>query len=376
MDVDESKRQRLLTLYRQYLKKETTMPKIARDLGISRRDVIAGLRKAFEDGAIVVHTPENRELRDRMTLAWKGPTYHVLNAVDEPTFSSGAADVFFTELDSLLRKREFGKDLHIGIVGGQTTGDMIEALCAPGSWQNRFKSDSLPETIFVYALNVSQTSGYDHLKGNANILAFQLAKKLKDEFSRLTIHVLGLSTDLLQKKEDAQRSDIQPQTRRVLGHTDPDRLRASWKSQKLPDTEALPQESKLDIVITGVGSIKSSLFREYCKESDFDPDELAKNEKIVGDIAYCPVDLLGEPKQLLRNGEEWVFYSAVSLDVLTRMSASSDKKVILVARNSGARNKVAPIHAAIGGDKQHCNVLISDSLTCDELLKRHQPPRD
>jgi DNA-binding transcriptional regulator LsrR (DeoR family) len=373
---DESQRQRLLSLYRQYLQDEKiSLQKIGNRLGLSKRDLLANLRAAFQAGAIVVHTPENKELRDRMNQAWGGPRYHVLNSVDEPTFSSGAADVFFSELDSLLVKRPYNVDkpLHIGIVGGQTTGEMINALCGAASWQNRFKSDSLPKAIKVYALNVSQTIGIRELSGNANILAHQLAKKLKEELTQLNIEVdvHGLSTDLLQLKEEAQRSDIKPTTRRVLQQTDPNRLRASLESQKQSVPQTLAQESELDVVITGVGSIRSSLFKDYCQQSGFDPDELVRSEKIVGDIAYCPVNLLGEPQQMIRDGQEYIFYSAVSLEVLSRMAASPYKKVILVARNSGDRNKVDPIHAAIGGKIPHCNVLITDRFTCDQLLKKH-----
>jgi DNA-binding transcriptional regulator LsrR (DeoR family) len=373
---NESLKQRLLLEYRRYLQKDTTLPKIAHALAIDQREVRVLLREAFKVGAIIVHTPENRVLRDRMSQAWRNPRYHVLNAKDGPAFYSGAADVFFFQLDDLLRKRQSDADrtLRLGIVSGETTGGMIEALCELDSWQNRFKSDSLPQTIRVYALNVSQTSGYRGLSGNANILAFQLTRKLKREFPDLDIDVLGLSTDLLQLQKDAQRSDIQPQTELVLKHTDPARLRASLHAEDKNVPEGLGESTELDIVITGVGSIKSSLFKQYCEASGFDLNTLARDEKIVGDIAYCPVNLLGEPRQLRRDGRDYVFYSAVSLDVLTGMAKLQDRKVILVARNAGDKNKVDPIHAAIGGYSQHCNVLITDQDTADELLKRHQPP--
>jgi DNA-binding transcriptional regulator LsrR (DeoR family) len=365
--VSESPMQSVLTEFRLYLQKKTSIPKIAKTLKMGQGKVRSLLRKAYREGAIIVRTAENKKLRGQLGQAWGGPTYHVLNAEDAAAFFRGAADVFFQELNQLIRKRPQGRPLHIGIVSGQTTGGMVEVLYH-ASWKNRFQSDRLPKDINVYALNASQTNSYEELQGNANVLALELTRKLRKVLGEShSVKVLGLSTNVLQARDEARLTDIHPHTQKVLMHTDPVRLRASLEADNQQIQSDIPSTTELDIVITGVGSIKDSLFRTYCEEYKFDL-KLALDDGIVGDIAYCPVDRYGKPRVLRKDNKEYEFYSAVSLNVLTELSKSSDKKVILLARNSAASNKVEPIHAAIGGEHQHCNVLVTDHVTAKELI--------
>lgn len=359
----------LLIKFQDYLQNRTTLPKIAEELGIKPARLRDAIRQAYGEGAITIQTPEVRSLRDKLNENWRGPRYHVLRADDHRFFFEGAATVFLRELDDVLSKHKGDSVFNVGIVSGRTTGGVVERLCSQ-DWSKHLRREKLPTKINVFALNVSQTSGFQELSGNANILAFQFARKLIEECpAGSKIEAFGLSTELLQTLDERAISDIRPQTRNVLAYTNPERLRRSLESRGEDVTDEIPEVSQLDVIITGVGTIRDSLFRDYCSYYDVDINHLKNVQHIVGDIAYCPVTRVGEHRQLSKNNSEYQFYSAVSLDVLAYLSSQKDKRVILVARNAPERDKVDPIHAAIAGATQYCNVLITDHETADKLHK-------
>lgn len=367
--------EQVLREYQKYLRGETTYPGMAEVLGVGSRNVQSLLVKAHELRAIVVSSPRDSVLQDDLNKRWIGPRYYVLNVEDDDLFFQGAAEVFFEELRDLLDYHPRTQPLHLGIVSGRTTGGMIEAICGL-EWKQYVRRDSIPQKVNIYALNVSQTTGYSELRGNANVLTFLLARSFQKECPKSSVEAFGLSTELLQTISEAYKSDSRPQTRALIEHTDPARLRKSLESlgQGKETLTKLSQESELDMVITGVGSIKDSLFKTYCEQNGFDMEHLETQERIVGDIAYSPVTRIGEPRVLTKDEEQYVFYNAVSLDVLRQMSnAPRHKKVILVARNTPESNKVDPIYAAIGHrHHQYCNVLLSDHSTAKSILDAHK----
>ncbi|QDT94843.1 sugar-binding transcriptional regulator [Gimesia aquarii] len=359
----------LLSKFQDYLQNRTTLPKIAQEMGIKPAKLRDTIRLAYLEGAITIQTPEVRSLRDKLNENWPGPRYHVLRADDHRFFFKGAATVFLRELDDVLTQREADPVLNVGIVSGRTTGGVVDSLCSL-DWSKYLRRERFPPRVNVFALNVSQTSGFTELSGNANVLAFQLARKFADECSTgAKIEAFGLSTELLQTLDERTNSDIRPQTRNVLMYTNPERLRRSLELRGEQISSEVPSESQLDVIITGVGTICDSLFRDYCSYYKVNIDYLRNVQHIVGDIAYCPVTRVGEHRQLSKNDSEYQFYSAVSLDVLGQISSQKTKKVILVARNAPERDKVDPIHAAIAGATQYCNVLITDHETADKLHK-------
>lgn len=358
----------ILEAYKKYFTEKKGMPTIAEGLRLSQAKFRKRLRDAYEHNSIMIVPPENLDRAKQLKENWGGIKYHVLLAQGEHFFSS-AANVFFEELNQVLKKRsQSAKNmpLRIGVVSGNTSGGMIEAICnIERSWSKYLRLDLLPSEICVYALNVSQTDGYDQLKGNANILAYQLAHRFRQE-TRRKVEAHGLSATLLQTNEEAKDCDCKKETRAILLRTDPERLKKSLGTQKSKDTD-YPKKSQLDFVITGVGSINSSLFRTYCDAYKLDVEHLRK-QLVVGDIAYCPLDRTGNLQTLHdEKGKESEFYRAISLKVLQEISADPAKKVIVVARNE---IKADIIHAVIYRDNEHgpyCNVLITDEPTSKQL---------
>jgi hypothetical protein len=365
---------------KKYFAGDGSMNSIADNLGIRPALFRSRLRAAYVSGAIVLKLPRSTGLARVLADTWPSVIYHVLNAEGDHFFP-GSAEVFFEEISTLLRQRVERSYLRIGVVSGRTSGKMIESICnIDKSWYDLMPCDLLPPKIFIYALNVSQIDGYRHLAGNANILAYQLAHSFSTKVKNCQVEAYGLSATLLQTKEEVQRTDCAKETRVVLRQTDPKRLAASLAAQDKSTDEILPTESQLDIVITGVGSIHDSLFRVYCG-TEFNIDKLQKEELVVGDIAYCPVTRMGEPRVLRdENDAEWEFYRAISLEVLREMSSNPNKRVIVVARSERDNNdenrgrKTDIIHAAIAA--KLCNVVITDSFTADDLRKRLSPVGD
>jgi DNA-binding transcriptional regulator LsrR (DeoR family) len=362
---------KLLEEYKRYfIGKGVGMPTIAKSLDIKQGELRRRLRDAYNKNSIIIKLPVSDGAN--LSRKWPNVTYHVLNTIEEKHFYRGSAEIFFQEMWQVLKKREPNKPLRIGVMSGRTTGGMIESICnVEKNWGDFFSLELLPPEIYIYALNVSQTDGYDDLKGNANILSYELARRFKMELNHTKVEAYGLSAALLQTKEEAQRTDCSPQTRMVLKFTDPERLRSSLSALGKAVDDDLPNESQLDIVITGVGSIKDSLFKQYCEASAFNINHLINEQSIVGDIAYCPVTRMGEEREL-RDKENRVceFYRAVSIKVLKEMSHNPSKKVILVARNSSKSRKTDPIHAAITEEAHLCNSVITDSATAEDLYVR------
>jgi DNA-binding transcriptional regulator LsrR (DeoR family) len=358
--------------FERYFKERIGMPTIAQDLHISQAVFRHRLREAYEAGAILFRMPRNRNRAQKLLEQWPNVRYYVLDSEGD-LFYRGAAEVFFDEMRGLLHDwDDENRPLRLGVVSGRTTGGMIEAICSVGKpWRELMPLERLPRKTCVYALNVSQTDGYSHLRGNASVLAFELARRLSSEVrathydSTRTIEAYGLSADLLQQRDEAMRTDCSPQVKAVLRDTDPCRLRQSMERQGEQADAELASKSQLDVVITGAGSIGDSLFTDYCEQHRFPVAELRNQKNVVGDIAYNPVTRTGNLVVLTdQDGKEYVFYSAISLQVLTEMSSDPLKRVMLVARG---KSKIDPIHAAIAPDAHLCNVLITDVETAYNL---------
>jgi len=356
-----------------YFLKKGSMKSIAKELNIEFGQFRNKLRDAYEQNYILINPPENKNKIEKLNSTWPKVKHHVLNASGDHFFRY-TQGVFFKELGDLLNERDMHsskKPLCIGVVSGRTSGGMIESICNMNdTWGSYIRLDLLPKEINIYALNVSQTDGYDQLRGNANILTYQLAHRFQAEVAQSKVEAFGLSAALLQSKKERQKTDCSKVMSELLKKTDPNRLASSLKAQKQDTPSDLPEESQLDMIITGVGSLADSFFVGYCRANEFELDQFHMHH-IAGDIAYNPVDNIGEPKHLLnKKGETCEFYCAVSLEVLREMSYSSSKRVIVVARNSKTSKKIDIIHAAIYGDHPLCDVLITDDETAEGLFAK------
>jgi len=378
--------QKLLERFAEWMQSgRGSLEKIITDLDLQHREFRKLLSQAYHSKAIQVKPPEDAGLEGELANSPQlgGPRYRVLDVGYDDFFYKGAATVVLEELQQLLGKRRDKRAaLHLGCVSGRTSGGTVAAICDE-PWKKYISGDDLPQDMFVYALNVSQTQGFNELSGNANVLAHALARKIKQEYPNKHVEAYGLSTELLQTYETARESDLKAQTRRVLKNTDPGRLAGALQylkeHQKLTvdeekqirdDLKEIEGEggaaaSKLDLVITGVGSSKSSLFRQYCAENHIEVKGLEDRLGIVGDVAYWPVTRTGEQQKLIKDGTEYEFYTAVSLGVLQEISKGEGKKVILVARNDPTGSKVDPIRAAVVG--RYCSVVVTDSGTARDL---------
>jgi len=367
--VGDSSDALFLPALEKWLQNKGGMKKIAADLGLSLEQFRNKIRDAYRQDFIVLRPPEDKDEANRLHEKWPHVKYRVLKAPGA-YFHKNAACVFLSELNELLLagKRNRKNPLRIGVVSGITSGGVIEAICnvEKADWKSHLDVKLLPPKIHIFALNVSQTDGYDQLKGNATVLAYQLARKFQAVTQENTeVEAYGLSAAMLQSEQERQKTDCSRTTGKLVAQTDPRRLAASLHALGKEVPKDLPKESQLDVVITGVGCVEDSLFRSYCEADEFDFEQL---QHIAGDIAYHPVTAKGELKDLCtKAGEKYEFYCAVSLDVLRKMSADSSKRVIVVALSSPGSSKTDIVHAAIYGDKPLCNVLITDDIAASEL---------
>jgi DNA-binding transcriptional regulator LsrR (DeoR family) len=122
----------------------------------------------------------------------------------------------------------------------------------------------------------------------------------------------------------------------------------------------------VDNVFLSIGGLDAD--PEYVKVTRYASENLVtalgvskdalRDEGAVGDIGYSFFDEEG-------NGREtWSIGIPLGLHALRSMSASPDKRVVVVA---GAY-KLKALHALLNNDKKCCNVLITDSLAADKLL--------
>ena len=306
--------------------------KIAKELGVDHKTIRRGLKDAVALGSIRISEPTDEAVEAAMGTAWHGPQYHALNVDDSTLFYFGAAEIFLERLNDLLKMRSSSSPLAIGIVSGSTVGKTLAAMCKM-KWDSRLRKDILPEKLSVYALNVSHTHGFSELGNNATILAYELARKFNDECPGMEVEAYGLPAELFQTTDAAQITDVGPEIQKVLEVTDPVRLAKSLADQQRGgDAGTLKSESQLDVIITGVGGLTESLFTTYCGQHKIEIKDLKEHGHVVGDIAYWPVTKRGELYSLEDQDNKYVFYSAVSLDVLKSLSDNPNRRVVLIVQ--------------------------------------------
>ncbi len=379
-----------------YLRGDVKILKAASEAGVSmkifRKEMLASLNR----GDIQIRMPRNMKLERQLMREWPIKQHYVLNTSDQDEhFNTGAAEAFLEVLVSVLSSRDSAQPLRIGIAGGNATGGMVNAFRKSSrKWSEFIPNEILPqEGVHVYALNVSQTGGFRQLRGNANVLTYLLAERLSVEFNRkfspgsgesvIDVEAYGLSASLIQETKGRQKADCNSENRKVLRYTDPKRLKESLIAcghRGSAQNVEVEKGSKLDIVITGVGSVRDSMFHKYCQDNGIDTDRL-KDDLVVGDITYHPITRMGEERSIYssdsKQGEKkkLEFYCAVSLDVLREMNQDQNKRVIVIARGNKQADKTEALHAAITSqENQHnnalCNVAITDCQSARFLIMK------
>lgn len=254
------------------------------------------------------------------------------------------------------------KTLNIGIVGGSTVQMVIEQLQESRDWEQDFGVS--PRTwgnIRVVALNVCLTQK-EELSWNSNILVHGLCRAIRRQCRRVggnnaTIDGIGLLAPLLMTEESTlpQDDDIQE----LLRITDPSLLNH--------DSSVTPEDSKLNIVLTSVGTARDSIFRRWSRTKRATFNE--KN-RMVGDLLYSGFDSEGEPVSFMYDGKEVRFFSALSLETLKKLAEPHPSRdVILIARrNQPGSEKHVAIHSAM--QKKYASRLILDQITALALRNR------
>jgi len=326
------------------------------------------LKEAYGRGYVTIRSPIDQRLCDRFRQ-WAGLSlslepYIVKGKPSHRTFSLKAAEVFLIYLKRLLINDKVS-NINIGIVSGSTTALLVEALVTSSLWDEVMTEAEAVKhkDIKVIGLTANPVKGWD-LQGDANISAYNLAVLLRDKLgyenhpdvdNRIVPWGMTNSFVVMQDPSEKKSDSVPPIDRVVLEITDPNRLKKDGS------------QSKLDIVLYGVGSPECSLFTNILAS-----EEIKKPAKAVGDCAYVPIDKNGKELPLLKEGVTFNVYSAIRLSIL-RQLVEAGKMVMLVDRNSslgvsGRLNKTPVIRAAIRG--RYVNVVCTDEQTAEEIMKK------
>lgn len=360
------------------------------------------LRRLYEGGYLRLGchrlTDRAKELKAKFHDELEEVT--VVAGSDEGRFAQAAAEDFIkcmVQIGTQKKAKNANAFLNVGIVSGNTTGSVIRAAMNM-NWPKDLVGVNVANLppIRVFALNVCLTEP-KHLPGNATILVYQLAEKIRTHGGKADS--FGLSAPLMVKQEELPGVDRAPQTFEVLRYTQPARVLEKLKQLKEDTARIHETTTELDIVLTGVGELpgqgakktqRGSIFYNLAKEHGFDMDTIIARERIVGDIAFTAIRSDGAPVALQKQDDlaegkaadptseatqgkvtEYVFYSAVQVPVLEAMATDKNKSVILVARQDGPEKyKIPAIFASIAGEgHRYASRLVVDEETANKLCR-------
>lgn len=321
------------------------------------------LKEAYRRGYVVIRSPINQSLCDKFRqwvgLSSKLEPYILKGEPDDRTFSLKAAETALIYLRRLLLNENI-HEVNIGIISGSSTGSLIDALVTTNLWEDVMAEEDVKKVknrdvhINVIALNANPVIGWE-LQGDANISAFRMAVLLKEKLSKREKDVTPIGTTnafLVLQDSSENKKEVSPIDPELLKITDPKRL----------DSKA--SGSKIDIIITGMGSTEDSIFTQIMEKEGIKIPEGA-----VGDVMYSPVDKFGKELPLTKGGVNYTVYNPIR-SVTMKELVESGSVVLLVARNSRRGrpvNKTHAIRAAIRG--KYINVICTDENTASEIMK-------
>ena len=259
---DQQITEKFLNALRRYFSGDILIDEAVQESGLkSRKQFQFRIKNAYAHNLIVVHRrvdpDKGRKVRDwiiRSRGISKGMEVYIVNGIpDDDTFFSAAAEKLLGFLKELLL-REDKEEINIGIVSGTSTADTVGYSVKDGFWQEvmggtKFEGktkEGKAKSINIVAICSTTLEGWD-LEGNANISTILLAKMLKKKLEPLGVKVTphGISTELVVSEDGSKQVDKRESNKVILGIVDPKRA----------DTDS-KEESKLDILIAGVGSSK------------------------------------------------------------------------------------------------------------------------
>ncbi len=320
------------------------------------------LKEAYKRNYIIIRSPIDQLLcnkfRQWVGLSSKLEPYILKGKPDDRTFSLKAAETFLIYLRRLLLNDRI-ENITIGVVSGSSTASLVEALVTSSVWEEVIGQKEVEnvrnKTINVVALNANPVKGWE-LQADANISVFRLAMLLRQrlpERNGNNIEPMGITNSSLVIQDPSEsRKEVSPIDQELLKITDPKRLDSKGTS------------SKIDIIITGIGSPEDSIFTQIMEK-----EGIKVPKEAVGDVAYSPVDKDGKELSLTKDGVNYSVYSAIRLETMKEL-VDSGSVVLLVARNSRRGrpvNKTPAVRAAILG--RYINVICTDENTALEIMK-------
>ncbi|MFX0204166.1 MAG: sugar-binding domain-containing protein [Candidatus Hodarchaeota archaeon] len=318
------------------------------------------LKEAYRRGYVMIRSPVDQQLCDKFRqwvgLSSKLEPYILKGKSDDRTFSLKAAETSLIYLRRLLINDKI-PEVNIGIVSGSSTGSLVEALVTSNLWEDVMGEEEIEKVkgrdvkVNVIALNATPVKGWE-LQGDANISAFNLALLLKKKLEKESddIKPIGI-INAFSLGPSEKKMETSPIDREILEITDPNRLKNDGS------------KSKLDIVVTGIGSPEDSIFTQIMNS-----EKIEIPEETVGDVVFTPVDKDGNELPLTKHGVSHSVYSAIRLETM-RQLVDSGSVVMLVARNARRGrpvNKTPAIRAAIRG--RYINVICTDENTALEIM--------
>ena len=279
-------------------------------------------------------------------------------------YNEVAARKFIERISFVCRRRaservgEQRVTIYIGLMSGSTTQGVVEGL-TDLIWE-----DYIPDLKSFRFVIVPLNMGFmdaDHLPASSTILTHSLAKIINVKGGFAVAH--GLSAPLFLPKGALGAAD--EQAKNVLEITEPARAGGPKDA-----------DSRLDVVLTGVGGIRSdegseeqaedSLFYQLAQDKKYD-----NYEQVVGDLGFHALTYSGKAAKLYDGDTEVMFYSSISLETLQKLAKNAEKSVVLVARRSQSRQDKVPItYASVGGSSNSGRPYVS-TLIIDEHIGKH-----
>lgn len=342
-----------------YLMGEEAYKDVAKEYGFAPKTFIRLLKHYYRREYLVFKGHKDKDssetLRQCLTrLAGDNTveTFVVKKCISDVAFARVAAKPVFDVLIQLLGDNE---EVNIGLVSGSAVSRTVEQLVTNRFWEE-IDLDPLikskPKKVNIMALNITSVLGWD-LEYNANNTVLLLSTFLCEKFKNSPCEVkpFGLGSTLVVSSSQRKRIDKMPANEQVLKYADPSRL-----DQEGP--------SKLNMVITGVGCPKDSLFNHVIQTENLETyDPNGKDDKMVGDVAFSPLNADGKELSLrkIRTKKGGYFvYSALKLDVMKQL-VEAKAKVILITRNRQKDPKDEKTSTILAATKAaYYNYLITD----------------
>ena len=330
-------------------------------LKISKANFFKLMKDAYKNKYLILHAPDEpntvKEFREWYKGHYKLEQYITRGNPNDKSFYMSAAEEFLKYLRNLLV--DTSKDtISIGIVSGSSTASLVDNLVESGLWEEIIGGHIIgAKRINVVALNATPVYEWE-LAGNANISTLRLSLMLQEKLKTKDCEVMpfGISSDLVIRHAELEKIDKSTANRRVLEIAEPTRLKVQ-------------SPSRLNIVITGVGTPEDSVFRQVLES-----EQIPLPAGMVGDVAYWPVDEKGNELELRKKEKgisvRVIIYSAINLKTMKKLVTEANCTLMLIARNSRRGkevDKTKAIRAAIYGNS--ANFIFTDQHTAEEIIK-------